>query len=132
MPVDLSQLNIQVSVVLPSLVLVGFAMLVMLLDMFGGKSAGGRAAMPWLSLVGVIAAAVASAWLWNQPVATFQNMAISDQFALAHDQLAVGHPSTAPGKINQAFIAGLFNDLAHPCKIQIIQAGGVVMNALLK
>jgi NADH-quinone oxidoreductase subunit N len=80
---DLSQLNLNVIVVLPSLILVGFAMLVMLVDMFSGATPGGRASMPWLALAGIVACAIASAWLWNQPVATFQDMAISDQFALA-------------------------------------------------
>ncbi|MEX1018545.1 MAG: proton-conducting transporter membrane subunit, partial [Litorilinea sp.] len=78
----LPELNLMV--ILPELVLVFVALLVMLADMFAPKEQNGvRGLIPWLALIGVGLTAGVSIWLWDQPVATFQNMAILDQFALA-------------------------------------------------
>ena len=71
------------SVVLPELVMVVFAMLVMVVDMFtSDQRPGGRAILPWLAFAGVLITIVICAQQWGQPVATFQNMAINDHFAL--------------------------------------------------
>src|SRR5689334_18456726 len=56
----------------------------------------------------------------------------TDQFSLAHDQFTVGDPAAAPWEINQDFVARFFGNLAYAGKVQIIKAGGVVMNPLSK
>ena len=76
--------DLNLMVVLPELVLVGFALLVMLADMFSRDDRPAiRSALPWLALVGVVTAGVATAQLWSQPAASFQGAATSDHFALA-------------------------------------------------
>lgn len=79
----LPELNFMV--ILPELVLIGVALIIMVLDMLSPKeqSGGLRTFAPWVALVGVGVTAGVSIWLWDHPVATFQNMAILDQFALA-------------------------------------------------
>ena len=80
--------NLNISVILPELVLVIFAMLVMVADMFGrddrteGAPTGSRALIPWLALIGVAVAAFVCAGQLGQPALTFQGAAISDHFAL--------------------------------------------------
>ena len=81
---NLSDLNF--SVILPEFILVCFVILVMLADMFADDERSPlRAIMPWIALLGVLVTAGVCAWLWNRPVATFQNMASSDHFALSLD-----------------------------------------------
>jgi NADH-quinone oxidoreductase subunit N len=102
---NLPELNFMV--ILPELVLIIVAMLIMVVDMFIGKErqpnpqqpalhqpalhqpdrsrqqANLRKTIPWLALVGVGITAGISVWLWDHPVATFQQMAILDQFAVS-------------------------------------------------
>jgi NADH-quinone oxidoreductase subunit N len=80
---DLSSLALNVSAILPELVMVFAAILVMFVDMFTSQSRQGLSrAIPWVALLGVALAALASGWLWTKPPVTFQGMAISDHFAL--------------------------------------------------
>jgi NADH-quinone oxidoreductase subunit N len=82
MPDVLQQVtDLNLRVILPELILVAFALVVMVVDMFRRPDNRGGA-LAALSIVGIVATAVASLWLWNQPVATFQGSAISDGFAL--------------------------------------------------
>ncbi|MBK8050146.1 MAG: NADH-quinone oxidoreductase subunit N [Anaerolineales bacterium] len=75
-------LNLDVNALLPELSMVVAAVVVMFLDVFnrGGRSVT-RPVLPWVALLGVLAAAGASVWLLGQPVSTFQDMAIADLFA---------------------------------------------------
>ncbi|MCX6045341.1 MAG: NADH-quinone oxidoreductase subunit N [Chloroflexi bacterium] len=75
--------NLNVSVILPELILVGFAMLVMILDMVGtDERPTGRTLLPWLALVGVAVAGLVCIQQYSQPAASFQGGAVSDHFAL--------------------------------------------------
>ncbi|CAN5843690.1 NADH-quinone oxidoreductase subunit N [soil metagenome] len=75
--------NLNVSVILPELILVGFAMLVMILDMVGtDERPVGRALLPWLALIGVAITGIVCLQQYNQPAASFQGGAVSDHFAL--------------------------------------------------
>lgn len=75
--------GVNISVVLPELVLVGFALLVMMVDVFaGGEQSPVRKALPWLAMVGLGAALGACATIWGNPVTSFQGAATLDNFAL--------------------------------------------------
>ncbi|MEM7536744.1 MAG: NADH-quinone oxidoreductase subunit N [Chloroflexota bacterium] len=82
---SISDLN--VSVLLPELVLVGVAVLVMLVDILGGDGSGEndrpayRSALPWVALIGVGITEMLCFLQWSQPPAYFQTAAISDNFA---------------------------------------------------
>jgi NADH-quinone oxidoreductase subunit N len=79
----LAALQLNVSAILPELILVLFALLMMVVDVAGrGDGAGRRASLPWIALAGVIAAGAACAWLWTQPPLSFQGQAVSDPFSL--------------------------------------------------
>jgi NADH-quinone oxidoreductase subunit N len=72
-------LQLNIGVLMPALALVLFAMGIMLADIFPGT----HRALPWLALSGVVMSAALCAWLWGEPVTSFQGMAISDRFALS-------------------------------------------------
>ena len=80
---DLTHSAINLNAVLPQTVMVLAALLVMLVDMFATDGRSGlRKAIPWVALVGVLAAGFANAWLWTEDPLWFQGMAVSDHFAL--------------------------------------------------
>jgi NADH-quinone oxidoreductase subunit N len=86
MPTSIAQLNINFEPVLPALLLVSFALLLMIVDMFNGREDSPlRTVIPWLALVGVAVTALVCGWLWNQPTTSFQGMAVLDRFALSLD-----------------------------------------------
>src|SRR4051812_38013813 len=75
--------NLNVSVILPELILVGFAVLVMILDMVGtDEQPTGRTFLPWLALIGVAVAGIVCIQQYSEPAASFQGAAVSDHFAL--------------------------------------------------
>lgn len=75
--------GVNITVVLPELVLFGFAILVMLADMTSNEKRDGlRGITPWLALLGVAVTTGVCAALWKQPVASFQGAAILDNFAM--------------------------------------------------
>lgn len=79
-----SEAGINISVVLPELLMVLFAMLVMVADMVtSDERPGGKAVLPWLALAGVIVTGFVCVQQWGGPVETFQNMAVNDHFALS-------------------------------------------------
>jgi NADH-quinone oxidoreductase subunit N len=87
---QIEALEINLAVLLPALTIVGFAMLVMMVDIFASESnPGPKAALPWVALVGVVAGIVACWWLWDRPTQTFQGMATSDHFALGLDLIVL-------------------------------------------
>lgn len=76
-------LGVDMSVVAPELLLFGFVLLVMLMDMFGGRADSGvRRALPWAAFVGVLATIGLCLAQWDGPGGTFQGMAVLDRFAL--------------------------------------------------
>ncbi len=78
------QLNMQA--IWPQTLLVLFALLIMMVDAFGGEAdehAGGKAALPWIAVVGILSAMAVSAWLWTQTPVSFQGHAIDDRFTLS-------------------------------------------------
>lgn len=84
MPQSLDALQLNFGVLSPALTLVGFTLLVMLVDILANdKRPVLRQALPWVALTGVAAALAVCATLWNQPAQSFQGMATSDHFALA-------------------------------------------------
>lgn len=83
-PMLMLQLNMQA--ILPQVVLVLFALLIMLVDAFGGadeEQAGAKGALPWIALVGILSAAAICVWLWRQTPISFQGHAIDDRFSLS-------------------------------------------------
>ncbi|MBX3013429.1 MAG: NADH-quinone oxidoreductase subunit N [Caldilineaceae bacterium] len=76
--------GVNLTVVLPELVLFAFAILIMLVDMTSNdKKEGLRGITPWVALIGVAVTTGLCAVLWSQPVASFQNAAIIDNFAMS-------------------------------------------------
>ncbi|HEX2165812.1 MAG TPA: NADH-quinone oxidoreductase subunit N [Longimicrobiales bacterium] len=65
MPVDLSSPAHYAFVLLPEIILSAWAMFILLLDVFqkGSRSEPSSASMPWLTLAGILVAAVANAWI---------------------------------------------------------------------
>ena len=65
MPVDLSSPAHYAFVMLPEIVLSAWAMFILLLDVFqkGSRSEPSSASMPWLTLGGVVLAAIANGWV---------------------------------------------------------------------
>ncbi len=79
------QLNMQA--IWPQTVLVLFALLIMMVDAFGGgadvEHAGSKRALPWIAIVGILITLAISAWLWTQTPVSFQGHSIDDRFALS-------------------------------------------------
>jgi NADH-quinone oxidoreductase subunit N len=75
--------GVNLNVVLPELLMVVFAMLVMVGDMFTSDARpNSRAFLPWIALAGVVITGVVCLQQWNGPVASFQGAATNDNFAL--------------------------------------------------
>ena len=75
--------DINLSVVAPELTLVFFALGLMMADVFiGGDKPAGRAILPWLALAGVVVTGLVCWSLWDNPVTSFQGMAVLDHFSL--------------------------------------------------
>lgn len=84
MPIEFPHINLMA--VLPETVLIVFALLVMLVDLFVGYKRG----LGYLSLLGLVLAGAASFWLLGQSsVPTFQDMAVSDGYSLMFDLIFV-------------------------------------------
>ncbi|HSR35353.1 MAG TPA: NADH-quinone oxidoreductase subunit N [Anaerolineae bacterium] len=67
-------------VIAPEIVVLVTALLVMMVDLFLSKEQKGRLA--WLSLIGVLAAAGVSYYIWDGTETTLQNMLAADDYAL--------------------------------------------------
>ena len=69
MPLDALEINL--AVLAPALSIVGFALLLMVVDIFMPKdSPTTNQVLPWLALIGVVVTAGVVWWLWDQPVQT--------------------------------------------------------------
>ncbi len=81
-PFSLSDLNLLA--LLPELLIIGFAVLVMMVDIFTSPdpASAGRRSLPWVALAGAVVAIAASLWLFARPAAAFQQAAVLDPFAL--------------------------------------------------
>jgi len=81
---DLNVFDFNVAVLMPELLMIGFAVLVMMLDVFTSEEEGsaGRQSIAWAALIGVIVTIVICFRSWDGPINTFQGSAISDHFAL--------------------------------------------------
>ena len=85
---DIQALGINIQAILPETVLIAAALVVMLADLFRGKTEEAGTddpiarSLPWLALAGVIVTIVSAVWVWQQPgAALFQTAAISDNFS---------------------------------------------------
>jgi NADH-quinone oxidoreductase subunit N len=106
----LATLQLNVGAILPEAILVTATLILMLMDAFGGKGeeTGAERALPWVAMVGVLAAAGSVFWLWGQPPISFQGHAISDRFSnsvrlivLSAAALAILFSNNYIGKVNK-------------------------------
>ena len=82
MPETLNIGELNLSVILPELILVGFAILVMMADVFtNAKDPRTRQALPWIALTGLVVTGLVVMRQWGNPPATFQGSMVSDRFA---------------------------------------------------
>jgi NADH-quinone oxidoreductase subunit N len=72
--------NLNLMVIAPEIVVLVTALLVMVVDLFVAKEQKSRLA--WLSLAGVLAAAVLSFYIWDGSDPELQNMLVADGYAL--------------------------------------------------
>lgn len=83
MPVIANLSDTNITVLMPELILVGFAMLVMLIDMFTNeRQSDVRSLLPWVALVGVLVAVHRCTVIWGEMPLSFQGAAALDSFAL--------------------------------------------------
>ncbi|MFN8441577.1 MAG: NADH-quinone oxidoreductase subunit N [Caldilineaceae bacterium] len=76
-------LGLNLSAVLPEILLVCLAMVVMLVDAFGGEKEGGvKGLIPWLSLLGVIVVTFVALGQWGATPIFFQSAAVTDHFTI--------------------------------------------------
>jgi NADH-quinone oxidoreductase subunit N len=79
----LEALQINLAVLVPVFSMVGFALVIMMVDVFvPNANLPTNKTLPFVALLGVIVTAGSCWWLWDQPVQTFQGVATSDRFAL--------------------------------------------------
>jgi NADH-quinone oxidoreductase subunit N len=81
-----SATGVNLAAVLPEFLMVLFAMAVMVVDMVteskdGSTTARGRNLLPWVALAGVLVTIVVCLQQLGQPVATFQGIAVADNFS---------------------------------------------------
>lgn len=76
-------LGINISAVLPEVLLVLLAMLVMLVDAFAGKEENAaKNAIPWISLIGVVGVIFFALGQWGVAPLYFQSAAVTDHFTI--------------------------------------------------
>jgi NADH-quinone oxidoreductase subunit N len=75
--------TINMLAVLPQTIVIATALLVLVVDAAAGKAKIDRQVLPWLSLLGLVLAGVAAAWLSLGEAQQFQEMAIADGYSLA-------------------------------------------------
>src|SRR5687768_14255793 len=124
---QIEALEINLAVLLPALTIVGFAMLVMVVDMFtSDTNRGPEAAIPWVALVGVVASMATGWWLFGQPVQTFQGMATSDAFALGLNMIVL--VATALGIfLSVNYIPQITKQIGEYYSLLLLAAAGMMM-----
>ena len=76
-------LGINISAVLPEVLLVLLAMLVMMVDAFAGKEENAaKNAIPWISLIGVVGIIFFALGQWGVAPIYFQSAAVTDHFTI--------------------------------------------------
>ena len=109
MPTTLQIPDLNISALLPELVMVGFALLVMMADVFStDEDSGFKARIPWIALSGVGVTLLVCIAQWNRADLSFQGAAIADNFTqglriviLAATALAVLLSETYIPKLNR-------------------------------
>ena len=125
MPLDALEINL--AVLAPALSIVGFALLLMVVDIFMPKdSPTTNQVLPWLALIGVVVTAGVVWWLWDQPVQTFQGMATSDHFALGVDLIVL--TATALGiLLSIGYIPQVTHQIGEYYVLLLLAASGMMM-----
>jgi len=73
--------EIAIAVIRPELFLTLFVLIVMTIDMFEDERPKGRALIPWISLAGIVVAALMSMLAWDSNI-SFQGAAAADNFSV--------------------------------------------------
>ena len=124
---QLDALQINVAVLLPALAMVGFAVIIMMVDLLGTESQPGpRTYIPWVGLAGVVVSALLCWWLWGQPIQTFQGMATSDHFALGLNLIVL--TATALGIfLSVDYIPQITKQVGEYYALLMLAASGMMM-----
>jgi NADH-quinone oxidoreductase subunit N len=125
MPLDALEINL--AVLAPALSIVGFALLLMMVDIFMPKgSPAAKQVLPWVALIGVVVTAGVIWWLWDQPVQTFQGVATSDHFALGVDLIVL--TATALGiLLSIDYIPQITRQIGEYYALLLLAASGMMM-----
>jgi NADH-quinone oxidoreductase subunit N len=124
---QIEALEINIAVLLPALAMVGFAMIVMVVDMFtSDTNPAPQRIIPWVALAGVVVSVLTCWWLWGQPVETFQGMATSDPFALGLDLIVL--IATALGiLLSINYIPQITKQIGEYYALLLLAASGMMM-----
>jgi NADH-quinone oxidoreductase subunit N len=122
---DALQMNL--AVLLPAFSIVGFALIIMLVDMFSSDAQpASKGIIPWVALLGTIISAGICWWLWGQPVQSFQGMATSDHFALGLDLIVL--TATAMGiLLSVNYLPQITRQTGEYYALLLLAASGMMM-----
>jgi NADH-quinone oxidoreductase subunit N len=125
MPLDALEINL--AVLAPALSMVGFALLLMIVDIFIPKdSPSAKQVLPWVALIGVLVTVGTIWWLWDQPAQTFQGVATSDHFALGLDLIIL--TATALGiLLSINYIPQVTRQIGEYYTLLMLAASGMMM-----
>lgn len=124
---QIEALELNIAVLLPALAMVGFAMIVMVVDMFtSDTNPAPQRMIPWVALAGVVVGLLTCWWLWGRPVQTFQGMATSDPFALGLDLIVL--IATALGiLLSINYIPQITKQIGEYYALLLLAASGMMM-----
>lgn len=123
----LEALQINLAVLVPAFSMVGFALLIMMVDIFvpNAKSPSNKIT-PFVALLGVVVTAGTCWWLWGQPVQTFQGVATSDHFALGLNLIVL--TATALGVLLSInYIPQITRQVGEYYALLMLAASGMMM-----
>jgi NADH-quinone oxidoreductase subunit N len=120
-------LQLNSAVLWPAFSIVGFALIIMLVDMFTNDSkSASKGVIPWVALVGVVVSVLLIWQLWEQPAQTFQGMATSDHFALGLDLIVL--TATALGIILSVnYIPQITRQVGEYYTLLLLAASGMML-----